>query len=78
MTITFEDDGAGSLFLDHRGTRIHHLDINGRSIEPDWTGYRLTLLVYYRLAATPCGSSMRTNTTTAVMAASIHRPPGRP
>lgn len=42
-TIRFGVVGAGSLFLDFRGRDIELLEINGREIEPDWTGYRLTL-----------------------------------
>ncbi len=44
LTITFDLTGAGDLFLDHRGKAIESLEVNGRAVEPDWTGYRLTLL----------------------------------
>ncbi|MEX0781393.1 MAG: aminopeptidase N [Dehalococcoidia bacterium] len=44
VTITFDLEGSGDLFLDHRGKTIHRLEVNGRVIDsPDWTGYRLTL-----------------------------------
>jgi aminopeptidase N len=43
VTVRFALDGEGQLFLDHRGLRIDRLEVNGRQLEPDWTGYRLTL-----------------------------------
>ena len=42
-TITFRTTGDGPLFLDFRGRTIERLEVNGRAMEPDWTGYRLTL-----------------------------------
>jgi aminopeptidase N len=43
VTIRFAVAGAGSLFLDFRGRTIERLEVNGRPVEPEWTGYRLTL-----------------------------------
>lgn len=43
VTITFDLTGRGSIFLDHRGKTIHRLTVNGTPVEPDWTGFRLTL-----------------------------------
>ncbi|MEO8539186.1 MAG: aminopeptidase N [bacterium] len=43
VTLTFEASGSGDLFLDFRGTTIERLEVNGSAIEPNWTGYRLTL-----------------------------------
>ncbi len=43
VTIQFTTTGEEPLFLDFRGRDISHLMLNGTSIEPDWTGYRLTL-----------------------------------
>jgi len=44
VTIRFDLEGAGELFLDFRGKRIDRLEVNGAAVEsPSWTGYRLTL-----------------------------------
>jgi len=43
VTVRFNVAGEGPLFLDCRGREIELLEVNGRQIEPDWTGYRLTL-----------------------------------
>src|ERR1035437_7456276 len=43
VTITFDLAGDGNLFLDYRGKTIHRLTVNGAPLDPDWTGYRLTL-----------------------------------
>jgi aminopeptidase N len=43
VTISFDLAGSADLFLDCRGKTIERLEVNGRSVEPDWTGYRLTL-----------------------------------
>jgi aminopeptidase N len=43
VTISFQVAGGGPLFLDFRGLAIEHLEVNGTRIEPQWTGYRLTL-----------------------------------
>lgn len=43
VTVEFDLSGEGDLFLDFRGKEIHSLRVNGREVEPDWTGYRLTL-----------------------------------
>jgi aminopeptidase N len=43
VTIRFDLTGSGDLFLDHRGKTIHRLEVNGKELTPDWTGYRLTL-----------------------------------
>jgi aminopeptidase N len=43
VTIRFAVDGDGPLFLDFRGRAIDRLEIGGQAVEPDWTGYRLTL-----------------------------------
>jgi aminopeptidase N len=42
-TIRFRLTGVGALFLDFRGRSIDRLEVNGTKLEPDWTGYRLTL-----------------------------------
>ena len=42
-TIRFQITGDGDVFLDFRGTTIERLEVNGATLEPDWTGYRLTL-----------------------------------
>ena len=42
-TIKFTAAAGESLFLDFRGGTIERLVVNGGAIEPDWTGYRLTL-----------------------------------
>ncbi len=42
-TIRFVASGDGPLFLDYRGHSIELLEVNGRPVTPDWTGYRLTL-----------------------------------
>jgi aminopeptidase N len=43
VTIHFNTSGHGPLFLDFRGREIERLEVNGQHLEPDWTGYRLTL-----------------------------------
>jgi len=43
VTIRFAASGDGPLFLDYRGRTIERLEVNGERIEPEWTGYRLTL-----------------------------------
>jgi aminopeptidase N len=43
VTIRFAVSGPGPLFLDFRGRTIDRLEVNGSAVEPDWTGYRLTL-----------------------------------
>jgi aminopeptidase N len=43
VTIRFNTSGSGPLFLDFRGREIERLEVNGQRLEPDWTGYRLTL-----------------------------------
>jgi aminopeptidase N len=43
VTVRFNTTGEGPLFLDYRGREIELLEVNGRRLEPDWTGYRLTL-----------------------------------
>jgi aminopeptidase N len=43
VTVRFSSAGEGPLFLDFRGRSIERLEVNGSAIEPDWTGYRLTL-----------------------------------
>ena len=43
VTLRFKSTGSDSLFLDFRGKTIEGLDVNGNVVEPDWTGYRLTL-----------------------------------
>ncbi|MEO8625899.1 MAG: aminopeptidase N [Candidatus Limnocylindrales bacterium] len=43
VTVRFNTSGSGPLFLDFRGHEIDHLEVNGERLEPDWTGYRLTL-----------------------------------
>jgi aminopeptidase N len=43
VIVHFETHGEGQLFLDFRGRRIDLLEVNGAAIEPEWTGYRLTL-----------------------------------
>lgn len=43
VTIRFDTTGSGSVFLDFRGRTINRLTVNGESVAPDWTGYRLTL-----------------------------------
>ena len=43
VTIRFNTSGSGPLFLDFRGREIELLEVNGQRLEPDWTGYRLTL-----------------------------------
>ncbi|HUG47462.1 MAG TPA: aminopeptidase N [Candidatus Limnocylindria bacterium] len=43
VTLRFSVNGEGPLFLDFRGRQIDSLEVNGEPLEPDWTGYRLTL-----------------------------------
>ncbi len=43
VTLRFAASGSGPLFLDFRGKSIESLEVNGSAVEPDWTGYRLTL-----------------------------------
>ena len=43
VTLRFASSGSDPLFLDFRGKDIERLDVNGNEVEPDWTGYRLTL-----------------------------------
>ncbi|MEA2676692.1 MAG: aminopeptidase [Chloroflexota bacterium] len=43
VTVRFNTSGEGALFLDFRGREIERLEVNGERLEPDWTGYRLTL-----------------------------------
>ncbi|MDL2335286.1 MAG: aminopeptidase N [Chloroflexota bacterium] len=43
VTVRFNTSGSGPLFLDFRGREIDRLEVNGERLEPDWTGYRLTL-----------------------------------
>lgn len=43
VTVRFNASGDGPLFLDFRGREIERLEVNGNPLEPDWTGYRLTL-----------------------------------
>ena len=43
VTVTFDDSGSGDTFFDFRGKTIHEFTINSAAVEPDWTGYRLTL-----------------------------------
>ncbi len=43
VTVRFAVDGEGPLFLDFRGLAIERLEVNGSAVEPEWTGYRLTL-----------------------------------
>ena len=43
VTVTFDLSGSGDTFLDFRGKTISLLDLNGTTLTPDWTGYRLTL-----------------------------------
>ena len=43
VTLRFGVSGEGPLFLDFRGREIELLEVNGREIEPEWTGFRLTL-----------------------------------
>jgi aminopeptidase N len=43
VTVRFNTTGEGPLFLDFRGREIQLLEVNGQRLEPDWTGYRLTL-----------------------------------
>jgi aminopeptidase N len=43
VTIRFNSSGSGDLFLDFRGRELELLEVNGQRLEPDWTGYRLTL-----------------------------------
>jgi aminopeptidase N len=43
VTVRLRTSGEGPLFLDFRGREIVSLEVNGQQVEPDWTGYRLTL-----------------------------------
>jgi aminopeptidase N len=43
VAIEFEAAGEGPLFIDFRGRRIEHLEVNGSAVEPDWNGFRLIL-----------------------------------
>jgi aminopeptidase N len=43
VTIRFADSGGGDTFLCFRGKTIDRMEVNGRAVEPTWTGYRLTL-----------------------------------
>jgi aminopeptidase N len=43
VTVRFGASGNDALFLDFRGRTIERLEVNGTTVEPDWTGYRLTL-----------------------------------
>jgi aminopeptidase N len=43
VTVRFDVNGDGLLFLDFRGRTIELLEINGAAVSPDWNGYRLTL-----------------------------------
>lgn len=43
VTITLKARGDGPLFLDFRGKSIETLEVNGRAVEGEFTGYRLTL-----------------------------------
>ncbi|MEX2546487.1 MAG: aminopeptidase N [Chloroflexota bacterium] len=43
VTIRFQAQGDGPLFLDFRGRTIDRLEVNGTQVDPDWNGYRLTL-----------------------------------
>ena len=43
VTIRFQLEGFDDLFVDFRGKTIERLVVNGEAIEPDWTGYRLTM-----------------------------------
>ena len=41
--VRFTASGDASLFLDFRGKSIRRLELDGEPLEPEWTGYRLTL-----------------------------------
>ncbi|MEP7158015.1 MAG: M1 family aminopeptidase, partial [Chloroflexota bacterium] len=43
VTISLNARGDGPLFLDFRSKSIERLEVNGRAVEPQFTGYRLTL-----------------------------------
>ncbi|HUP83144.1 MAG TPA: aminopeptidase N [Candidatus Limnocylindria bacterium] len=43
VTVRFNTTGSGPLFLDFRGREIERLEVNGERLDPDWTGYRLTV-----------------------------------
>ena len=43
VTVRFDAQGEGALFLDFRGRTIERLEVNGTQVEPEWNGYRLTL-----------------------------------
>jgi aminopeptidase N len=43
LTLRFAVSGDGPLFIDFRGRRIDLLEVNGRQLVPEWTGYRLKL-----------------------------------
>ncbi len=43
VTIQFSCTAGGDTFLDFRGKEITLFEVNGEVVEPEWTGYRLTL-----------------------------------
>jgi len=43
VTLRFQLTGTGDLFVDFRGKTIERLVVNGEDLEPDWSGYRLTV-----------------------------------
>jgi aminopeptidase N len=43
VTIRFETEDEGPLFLDFRGRTIELLELNDSEVEPDWNGFRLTI-----------------------------------
>ncbi len=43
LTIRFDDSGSGDLQLDHRGTSVESLTVNGRDFKPEFGDYRLRL-----------------------------------
>ena len=43
VSVRFRASGEGPLFLDFRGRTIERMEVNGAEVEPEWTGYRLTL-----------------------------------
>ncbi len=43
VVVRFSVSGDGPLFLDFRGREIERLELNGEQLQPEWTGYRLTL-----------------------------------
>jgi aminopeptidase N len=42
-TLTFDIEGNSDISLGLRGRTIELLEINGRAVEPDWNGYKVTL-----------------------------------